>query len=978
MPDSRNLMLQLIGQQGIITGQSFSMETAEVTLGRAPDNTISIPDAKISRYHTRLRQTAQGWLVEDLNSANGTFINEQRLTAPAWLQPGDTLRLGDSVVFNTQVAPEAESTIVSRHYAGPPPPPPPPPFSGPPPPAAQGRRFPWLLIPLGGLLLLLLLIAGIAIYLMLAPKPITRPTVLLQPPPSGNEVAIGEPAQLFGQARDSKLVTRAELWADGKLANVIGAGIPGGSNPLIFSPSWTPDTAGSHALFARAYTADGRMGQSSVLYLSAKEIAKGPVLLEQPITTTMTITDLAQSTGSTVDMLVQLNPGLPTEGPLPTDESVIVPEVTGEATAEETATPTATPTPEGGGVGPAEATGGLTTPSGLSATDIGCKIHLIWNDAENESGYRIFSRPPGGLVYTQIAELEANTTSYDFDVTTPGSWGVYIIAFTSEAELASSPAEVVIAAGPTCPAGPGTDLAFNATAMEAPNQYDHVYCFASLANSPYERVPTDDGIFVNRGVADALNITEHLAGAQARQFNWPGATPLPVKFECWGWAGADLDLLGTFTNNHPAEEWDGRPLTGSGDNFVLHYTINRVPSGGPPALDPTMPVPENVHLNPSWIQCLGSVYRGDPYPNIAACINNMSIAWQWPSPYDTGLIQGWRIYERRWSNIDPGSATEHVFNQVPLPPRRGDFIPPFPSGCGESVEYRVSAFSYGRESAKSFTDVTAVNAPCPTYPMVTWETLTSHDLHDHFLDDNLESYGYLGMQGVWKYWNAATGPYSFISPHTTYNWADMTIEGSHHHNVMVAPIGEMENLNLSVALWDDDIASPDESWCIGGIDLPGRTYAQWQATNETHTINGNGPKGSCSVSVRINGVTLPPAAVVIPRDLRATVLAPFGGTGTPQFELRNMGPEFMLNETATILQSYERSRTVGPSTETESHSFPPHTVHLTMPASTALTFPADFVVEDGWTTIVQLTVIPGSFPDPNMANNTHYRTFNLE
>ncbi|MBI2480978.1 MAG: FHA domain-containing protein [Planctomycetia bacterium] len=67
-----------------------------VRIGRRPENAISLSDPKCSRRHCKLsRATNQRWTLRDLNSTNGTFVNERRLTSEHLLADGDVIQVGD-------------------------------------------------------------------------------------------------------------------------------------------------------------------------------------------------------------------------------------------------------------------------------------------------------------------------------------------------------------------------------------------------------------------------------------------------------------------------------------------------------------------------------------------------------------------------------------------------------------------------------------------------------------------------------------------------------------------------------------------------------------------------------------------------------------------------------------------------------------------------------------------------------------------
>jgi hypothetical protein len=72
-------------------------EAGVVRIGRAADNDVVIGNQRVSRYHAQLRWVESSWLVYDLDSTNGTFVDEQRVgpSQPVVLAPGTRLRLGD-------------------------------------------------------------------------------------------------------------------------------------------------------------------------------------------------------------------------------------------------------------------------------------------------------------------------------------------------------------------------------------------------------------------------------------------------------------------------------------------------------------------------------------------------------------------------------------------------------------------------------------------------------------------------------------------------------------------------------------------------------------------------------------------------------------------------------------------------------------------------------------------------------------------
>ncbi len=69
-----------------------------VLIGRGTDCQLILDDDYASTHHARLVLTTSGYQVEDLNSTNGTFVNNQRLGAAVGFGVGDTLRIGRTLM----------------------------------------------------------------------------------------------------------------------------------------------------------------------------------------------------------------------------------------------------------------------------------------------------------------------------------------------------------------------------------------------------------------------------------------------------------------------------------------------------------------------------------------------------------------------------------------------------------------------------------------------------------------------------------------------------------------------------------------------------------------------------------------------------------------------------------------------------------------------------------------------------------------
>lgn len=93
------VQFQFVMRSGPTPGVTFPLEGDQLIIGRDSSNSVAINDAEISRKHSRLSFQGGKYVLEDLGSTNGTFVNGQRLAGPAVLKPGDVVSLGEQIVL---------------------------------------------------------------------------------------------------------------------------------------------------------------------------------------------------------------------------------------------------------------------------------------------------------------------------------------------------------------------------------------------------------------------------------------------------------------------------------------------------------------------------------------------------------------------------------------------------------------------------------------------------------------------------------------------------------------------------------------------------------------------------------------------------------------------------------------------------------------------------------------------------------------
>lgn len=94
---------RLVMRTGPNPGQIIPLDKTEYFLGRDLNSDIVVNDSEVSRKHSKIYVFGQGFVIEDLGSTNGTFVNGQRISGPHNLIPGELIALGDQTTFVFEV-----------------------------------------------------------------------------------------------------------------------------------------------------------------------------------------------------------------------------------------------------------------------------------------------------------------------------------------------------------------------------------------------------------------------------------------------------------------------------------------------------------------------------------------------------------------------------------------------------------------------------------------------------------------------------------------------------------------------------------------------------------------------------------------------------------------------------------------------------------------------------------------------------------
>ena len=95
---SRGIPRYLVVTGGALSGMTVDLADQQITMGRANDATLVLNDDYASSRHARIFPQDGQWIVEDLGSTNGTYLDRQKVTRPTPVPVGVPIRIGKTVL----------------------------------------------------------------------------------------------------------------------------------------------------------------------------------------------------------------------------------------------------------------------------------------------------------------------------------------------------------------------------------------------------------------------------------------------------------------------------------------------------------------------------------------------------------------------------------------------------------------------------------------------------------------------------------------------------------------------------------------------------------------------------------------------------------------------------------------------------------------------------------------------------------------
>jgi hypothetical protein len=863
MPQEEYLPPTLVIQQGPDAGKSFPLDKDIVTIGSTEENDIVINNPDVSSHHALISKREGAWVIEDLGSKSGVWVNAKRVKQPVFMRDGTRINLGPNVMLTAQGAGLGAAETQKK----------------------GGCWKPTLLGLIGLALLSIVLVAAAAVgYFYIYPTyfqsqasgeyPLnTGPEVTLQEPLPGTQFQQGDSFLVFVTARDEEGVNRIDLWVNDQL--VASQSSPGneGLNPFSLHHGMSADEPGRYMMVARAFNPSGEMGESLTINIEVADQTAAEPTPDSAVYIAEegdTIEKIASKSNNSAGGIQNANPGI--KNPVKPKRKVNVNNPPDQKKPD--------PPKKGAGVNPlpsgaADILPGflpgslpsikiaemlpaktfpdkdsinllpgfkLEDPDPLKAVPTGeCKVALTWKEIKNEDGYRIYRQITGEIKPREIKSPGPNVGNLVDTVPGPAIYEYKVVAYSGsgiQAQTSSSNfAQADVPETPKCKSLP----------LYKQIIFQPISFYPTSKNIPLGSIKVDIGNFWNRIYRIPTNQSKFFpVGELGSQYKltWPAPENIYLSDD----SETILKIIGTGGdpskggNNNPAPielkyfyaNHDKNDLTapdskdkiwtGKAEGFNLWYKVwiedwmwtNK-------SFSNTIPSPKNLRFG----QGSNPDYR--------------YLDWDFDKDYEN-RIDGFILY-RKYNC--PGKNEQIKFPQpIVRYVRTGSFKKSTePVGC--SCTFQVSAYGPEGESKPSEPQKEKCYTESP-----------SDSLEVTFSDLTIEKSKINNPTGA-----AASEIYIFANEYSRRS-ARMLLEGKKYSLEDIPLDGQEENNSVIVGM------APDDSLKLGfyisdicqSKDLVIKKSGQtWQGFDQGHTIES--PGGFCKVTVNITDRASGPAPI---------------------------------------------------------------------------------------------------------------------
>jgi hypothetical protein len=869
---SQPLPLILTVQTGSQVGQIFPIRDGINSVGSDPDSDIFLFDPSVSSSHARIVKQTEGVYVQDLNSMGGTYVNGQRLTASVWLQPGDSLQIGNSIVLGVQTS---QPGFVQA-------------------PAALQPRRPtklWIAATIISVLIIAGLVAGgwwlFAPSITVASLPPPGPSVLIITPKSDDVMPFNEPSLIHARIRDEQRVSYAELWVDDQHIATQQSALPEGMDPFTFAPFWTPLATGKHTFFVRAFSTDGRAGESGMITLIAKQervigdklfyvVQRGDTLQGIALKVDRPVEEIYINNQEVIDKLAVDQKVAPEEVKLPPGEELVVPMPANAVQSNQpqtsldqsTISPPTQPNSTEADLVPASVSS-LPPPQIISANNTaGCQVTLSWTASQGNAGYYIYKRYSDSPSLSFVQQVEAHQTSLtdSLNINRNGVLYYTIAALDSNGTPIYGSEQPVSVDRCGASVSTAKQAIVELVDIQPPNLIGQIYCYIIHTNQDLQTTAS-----LQQDQPQAVSLGQSLGS-----FPWDPAHPLRLQFACFDRSVTPHRFLGLIGNTFSQGDWQDEhtlPFLGFSNTAKTFFSLSyRLCLETCPPLEKTsteypkiglplkIPAPTSLHKRTAGFDfdCPLQARFSIGFSN---CFNPppgyQVLLWDWTPAVSGQEVWSFEVWQKVYKANQPANALTGPLTTVEVAVGATDgqgflgaLVPDISKnlGCGEVADIYVRAVGpAGRSEESEPLSPPVTGPPCRARVTVTFDTLRASDVNDGWfgLNDDMETTG-------WVVVNDRDGKLQKrqdINEGSTYHWSDLNLSPGPAFTV---ELDNRDDLTIEAQLFDND----EGRWCYQSLALPARPADQWAKLKNVSVFLEDRKRYSaakCKIGVIITG-----------------------------------------------------------------------------------------------------------------------------
>ncbi len=427
--------------------------------------------------------------------------------------------------------------------------------------------------------------------------------VTLMTPLNDAAIPLNDATTIGVDAIGPQPMVAVELWVDGTRLFAKKSDV--GLKQFTATWSWVPSSEGTHTLIARAMDVQQHEGQSNMVRVVASKDANPTTQIAYKARPGDTVPVIAQKFKVPPQLVIDANPQISPNAPIPTGQDVSVPIPGSEepvpgadnSTPEPSSSNPPPPPPDTGQGAPAgppdknifwiKAIVNLFSKSNppakpdLAAAVDGCNVKLtIADHAFNEDGFYIYRQgKKPSLKPVATLGAHAGTTSFIYTDAnlTQDEYTYYVVAFNPGGNALSNLIQAQVI-GTKC--NKQNDLLeLQEPILKTAQPLNKVYCYLKIGNGDWQRVPHAPNTFLLPSKQGTFDASAYLKSLPINTVK----SQMTLELDCWGWKGSDLISLGN------AKETVGPgPVKLKTNQFELTGLLPKpdFPTGGVPGITP--------------------------------------------------------------------------------------------------------------------------------------------------------------------------------------------------------------------------------------------------------------------------------------------------------------------------------------------------------------------------------------------------------